>query len=218
MASMTFAGFPIAALDFYDDLELDNTKAFWEANKAVYLSAVAEPMKALTAELAEEFGEAKIFRPYRDVRFSHDKTPYKTQQGAYVRVAEGTGWYVAISAAGVVMGGGFYSGQTAQLARLRRGIDDDRRGGELQRIVTDLTQAGFTLGGEELKTAPRGFSVDHPRIGLLRHKSLVLGLDYGHENTIIHRPELVDEVRAKWRSLQPLMAWFEREFARPDES
>ncbi len=91
-----FTGFPVAALDFYDDLELDNTKSFWEAHKHVYESAVRDPMLALTAFLAEEFGTAKVFRPYRDVRFAKDKTPYKTHQGAFVRVADATGWYVAL--------------------------------------------------------------------------------------------------------------------------
>ena len=84
---MDFTGFPVAALDFYDDLEMDNTKSFWEAHKAVYADSVAAPMKALTAALEPEFGAPKVFRPYRDVRFAKDKTPYKTHQGAFVGVA-----------------------------------------------------------------------------------------------------------------------------------
>ena len=101
-----FQGFPSAALDFYDDLEMDNTKSFWEAHKAVYAEAVKAPMVALTEALAPEFGTAKIFRPYRDVRFAKDKTPYKTHQGAYVAVAPATGWYVEVSAPGVRVGDG----------------------------------------------------------------------------------------------------------------
>ena len=95
-----FSGFPVTALDFYDDLEVDNTKSFWEANKAVYTEAVKAPMEALTGALAAEFGTAKVFRPYRDVRFAKDKTPYKTHQGAFVRVGPRTGWYVEVSARG----------------------------------------------------------------------------------------------------------------------
>lgn len=64
---MSFTGFPVAALDFYDDLEVDNTKSFWEANKAVYQQSVRAPMLALGADLESEFGPAKVFRPYRDV-------------------------------------------------------------------------------------------------------------------------------------------------------
>ena len=86
-----FTGFPDAALDFYDDLELDNTKSFWEAHKHVYDTAVREPMLALTATLADEFGAAKVFRPYRDVRFANDKTHFKNHQGAIVQVGAATG-------------------------------------------------------------------------------------------------------------------------------
>ena len=91
---MSFNGFPVSALDFYDDLELDNTKSFWETHKHIYQASVRAPMVALTEALADEFGTAKIFRPYRDVRFSKDKTPYKTHQGAFVVASPATGWYV----------------------------------------------------------------------------------------------------------------------------
>jgi uncharacterized protein (DUF2461 family) len=70
-----FHGFPEAALDFYDDLEMDNTKSFWEAHKTVWTESVKAPMAALTDALAAEFGTAKVFRPYRDVRFAKEKSP-----------------------------------------------------------------------------------------------------------------------------------------------
>ena len=63
---MAFTGFPVAALDFYDDLEMDNTKSFWDKHKAVYDEGVKAPMTALLAKLEPEFGAGKIFRPYRD--------------------------------------------------------------------------------------------------------------------------------------------------------
>src|SRR4051794_8223772 len=125
---MSFTGFPAAALDFYDDLEIDNTKTYWTAHKHVYEESVRAPMAALLAELEEEFGAAKLFRPYRDVRFAKDKTPYKTHQGAYIAVAPATGWYVQVSAPGVRVGAGFYDATTERLARLRTAIDEDRRG------------------------------------------------------------------------------------------
>ena len=125
---MSFTGFPVAALDFYDDLEMDNTKSFWEANRAVYDESVAAPMKALTAALEPEFGAAKVFRPYRDVRFAKDKTPYKTHQGAFVGVAPATGWYVEVSARGVRTGAGFYDADAPTLAAFRDAIVDDSSG------------------------------------------------------------------------------------------
>ena len=75
-----FTGFPEAALDFYDDLEADNTRSFWTAHADVYATCVRTPMKELADALAEDFGDAKLFRPHRDVRFSKDKSPYKTYQ------------------------------------------------------------------------------------------------------------------------------------------
>jgi len=204
-----FAGFPVAALDFYDDLEVDNTKSFWDEHKAVYQDAVLAPMKALCAALAPEFGEAKIFRPYRDVRFSKDKTPYKTAQGAYVATGPATGWYVQISARGVITGGGFYDADAERLGYFRAAIDDDRTGPQLARMLTTMAKQGWEIGGETLKTAPRGYATDHPRIELLRHKSLTVTRSHGFE-PIIHSAELLDAVRRDWRQVTPLLDWVGR--------
>ncbi|MEZ5096505.1 MAG: DUF2461 domain-containing protein [Nocardioides sp.] len=203
---MDFSGFPVAALDFYDDLEVDNTKSFWEAHKQVYADSVKAPMQALCGTLAAEFGEAKIFRPYRDVRFSKDKTPYKTHQGAYVPVAPATGWYVQLSARGVMTGAGFYEADSARLGRFRDAIADDRTGPELGKLLAKLTRAGFEVGGDRLKTSPRGYAADHPRIELLRHRSLTVSHSVGFE-PVVHTPELADLVRRDWRATRPLLDW-----------
>jgi len=202
---MNFEGFPDAALDFYDDLELDNTKSFWEAHKHVYESSVREPMLALTAALTEEFGAAKVFRPYRDVRFAKDKTPYKNHQGAIVQVGAATGYYVQIGSPGVRVSGGYYHAGGPDLGRIRTAIDVDHSGKELQRIVRRLEKKGFEIHGEQLKTSPRGYSPEHPRIDLLRYKSMSLGRSYGFEN--LHTPALLDRVRDDWRALRPLVEW-----------
>src|SRR5690349_12854528 len=140
---MIFTGFPEAALDFYDDLEIDNTKSFWEKHKQVWKDAVQTPMVALTDALAEEFGSAKVFRPYRDVRFAKDKTPYKTHQGAFVGVASATGWYVEVSPRGVRTGGGFYRAEAPRLAALREAIAHDTYGAELEKIIRAVERKGF---------------------------------------------------------------------------
>ncbi|OBA40571.1 MULTISPECIES: DUF2461 domain-containing protein [Gordonia] len=206
---MSFQGFPEAALDFYDDLEVDNSKAFWEQHKQTYQSAVAAPMRELTDALADEFGEAKLFRPYRDVRFSKDKSPYKTHQGAYVAVAPATGYYVQIGAPGVMVGAGFYDASAERLSAMRTAIDDDRRGRELEQIVADLTATGWEVGGGRLKTAPRGWDPGHPRIELLRHKTFTVSHPYGFD-AVIHTPELVDRVRDDWRTTASLIDWLTR--------
>jgi uncharacterized protein (TIGR02453 family) len=204
--TVEFAGFPVAALDFYDDLEMDNTKSFWNAHKDTYETAVKAPMTALMRALEPEFGTAKIFRPYRDVRFAKDKTPYKNHQGAFVPSGPATGWYVQVGAPGVRVGVGFYEASSSRLAAIREAIADEKRGRQLQRILTKLLEQGWELGGETLKTAPRGYDAEHPRIDLLRHKSMTLGKSYGFE-PVIHTPELLDAVRADWRAATPFVRW-----------
>ena len=134
-----FTGFPDAALDFYDDLEVDNTKSFWEKHKDVYAEAVKAPMTALCAALAPEFApdgqSAKVFRPYRDVRFAKDKTPYKTHQGAFVGVGPATGYYVELSARGMRVGAGFYEASGARLAAIREAMADDKSGPPLGKLL-----------------------------------------------------------------------------------
>ncbi|WP_372735079.1 DUF2461 domain-containing protein [Nocardioides sp.] len=205
-----FTGFPVAALDFYDDLEADNTKSFWEANKPVYDEAVRAPMTALMESLAPEFApdhkSVKIFRPYRDVRFSKDKTPYKTAQGAFIQTAPASGFYLQLGAGGVLTGAGFYDADAARLAAFRDAIVDEATGTKLARIITKLEKAGFTRGGDTLKTSPRGYDADHPRIDLLRHKSLTLGRDLGF-GPEISTPGLLDQVREDWRKLRPFVDW-----------
>lgn len=208
---MSFTGFPVAALDFYDDLEMDNTKSFWESQKHVWKESVEAPMKALMAELEPEFAapygtSAKVFRPYRDVRFAKDKTPYKTHQGAFVAAGPATGWYFEISPRGTRVGSGFYDADGGRLAAIREAMADEKTGRALDRLLKRLEKAGFEVGGDQLKTSPRGYDADHPRIHLLRRKQLFVGRSYGFEADAIDAG-LVDRVREDWRALKPLVTW-----------
>jgi len=113
----------MAGFDFYEALAVDNSKTWWTAHKDTYDVAVKQPFVDLLAELEGEFGEGKVFRPYRDVRFSKEKTPYKDHQGAFVGVEDGMGWYVQVSASGLMVAGGWYSSAPKQLARYRDAVD-----------------------------------------------------------------------------------------------
>jgi uncharacterized protein (TIGR02453 family) len=141
---MTFTGFPDEGLVFYEGLEADNSKTYWTRSKDVYESCVRVPMQALVEALAGEFGPAKLFRPYRDVRFSNDKTPYKTHQGAVVDSGgRGAGaWYVQISAEGLRVGGGAWRLESDQVDRYRRAVADDVQGPRLRAEVDRLTATG----------------------------------------------------------------------------
>ncbi len=205
MSLMTFTGFPDEGLVFYEGLEADNSKAYWTDHKSVYDTSVAAPMKALLAELEEEFGAAKLFRPYRDVRFSKDKTPYKTRQYAVVNQGD-QGLYVGIDAAGLHLGGGMFHTSTEQLQRLRNAIDEERTGTQLEATLKALRKAGFEVGGDQLKRVPKPWDAEHPRADLLRHKSLISWVDLLPEPWL-HTAKAKDRVVQAWRALGPLNAW-----------
>ena len=200
-----FAGFPEQALVFYEGLEADNTKAYWADHKAVYDTAVKAPLEALLAELEPEFGPAKVFRPYRDVRFSKDKTPYKTHAAA---VVEGDGsLYVQLGADGLYVGGGFWHTATDQVQRLRAAVADDVTGPQVQALLDGLT--GWEVLGERLQRVPKPYPPDHPRADLLRAKTLAAGLRFEPAEWL-HEPECRDRVADAWRQVQPLNAWLAR--------
>jgi uncharacterized protein (TIGR02453 family) len=198
---MGFAGFGEGLVDFYDGLAADNSKAYWTDHKAIYERDVRDPMRALLAELEPEFGEGKIFRPYRDVRFSADKTPYKTHCGATVG-----GYYVQAGADGVMLAGGYYQMAGDQVARYRVAVDEERRGEDLRRRLDALPAAGFTVGGDRLATRPRGVDPEHARLELLRHRSLYAWRRWPGEQLMLD-PGMVGEVGGHWRALTPLLEW-----------
>ncbi len=201
-----FAGIPIDALDFYDDLTADNTKSFWTANKQRYEESVRAPMLALLADVEPEFGASSLFRPYRDVRFSKDKSPYKTHQGGFVEVVPGIGWYVHVDAEGLFVAAGFHGHDTAQVTRFRESVDEDVRGKLLAQIVESLRANSYEVSGDRLKTRPRGYAEDHPRLELLRHKTLTAQRSYGSPPWL-STPKAVTQVRKAWRDMRPLVEW-----------
>ncbi len=199
-------GIPLDALDFYEDLAVENTRTWWQAHRDRWEASVRGPMEELVEALAEEFGEAHLYRPHRDVRFSTDKSPYKDHQGALATVVPGIGWYVQVSADGLLAGGGFYPVGTDQTARYRAGVDAPASGTQLEALVERLTADGFEIGGEQVATRPRGVPADHPRLELMRRKHVTAGRQHGAP-AWLPTPEVVDRVRADWRAVRPLVEW-----------
>ena len=206
---MGFSGWPAEAIEFFEGLEADNSKAYWAAHKAVYEECVRAPLQALADELRDKVGELHLFRPYRDVRFSKDKAPYKTAAAAAGELEGGSLVYVQLSAAGLFAASGHYRPQSDQLERFRAAVADDGAGSELEAVVAALRKAGYELGGQELKVAPRGFPRDHPRVELLRHKGITAGRTWAPAKWL-STAKAKDRVLDGWRGAAPLHEWLDR--------
>ncbi len=203
---MAFSGFPLEAVHFYEGLQADNSRTYWQAHKSVYEQSVRGPFLALLEELSE-YGPFQVFRPYKDVRFSKDKTPYKENIGASGESQGGAGYYVAFSHTGIYAGSGYYWMATDQLERFRSAIDADHTGAELERLVRAVEKSGLKPGAmSELKTAPRGFPKDHPRIELLRRKGLMAGREFSPAKWM-QTKAAASKVRDVWQAADDLNTW-----------
>jgi uncharacterized protein (TIGR02453 family) len=202
---MAFRGWRAEALEFFEGLEADNSKAYWQAHKTVYEQEVRAPMEALLAELEPTYGEGKIFRPYRDVRFSADKSPYKTNIAATIGRR-----YVQLNADAFGVGCGRWEMSSEDLERYREAVDDDRSGRELVKLVEAASTAGLEISGHEvLKTAPRGYPKDHPRIELLRYKGITAWREWP-VGTWLGTKRVKDRVTDFFDASAPLDKWLER--------
>jgi len=206
---MGFKGFGADAIRFYEGLEADNTRDYWLANKATYEAAVKGPMQDMLAEVPARYQPFTIFRPNRDVRFSKEKTPYKTQCGAVGEAEGGSIYYVQLSAQGLLVGSGYYAMASDQLERFRSLVDDDATGAEVEAIVAALAKKGFVAGAiSEVKTAPRGIRKDHPRIALLRRKGLIVSKQF-EPAAWLHTAAARTRVEKVWADAAPLCEWLD---------
>ncbi|TAM71669.1 MAG: DUF2461 domain-containing protein [Microbacteriaceae bacterium] len=200
-----FSGWSAAAVEFFRGLEVDNSKSYWTENRSVYDQAVLAPMQALLSELGDEFGESKIFRPNRDIRFSADKSPYKTAIGAMI----GRG-YVQFSAHGISVGAGYHTMAPDQIDRYRNAVADDSQGEILQRVIVELADAGIKVATREsLKGVPRGYPKDHPRSELLRNKDLAAWVEWPTTTTWLHKAAAKEHIAGALRDSRPLVDWLD---------
>jgi len=205
---MAFSGFPEAAFTFYERLAADNSRTFWHANKSEYQASVRAPLDALLADL-HEYGPFHVFRPYKDVRFSKDKVPYKDHQGAYGESQGGAGFYVQLSASGLMAATGYYAMASDQLARFREAVDAEAVGEQIASITGALVRKGFTVGAiGALKTAPRGYPKDHPRIELLRRKGLMVSRHW-EPASWMGTKSVVKRVRDAWTVASEMNEWLD---------
>jgi uncharacterized protein (TIGR02453 family) len=209
----TFDGFGPKVRRWFEGLEADNSREYFAAHRDVFEDSILGQMQALLTELSDEFGgEVKLFRQNRDIRFSPDKSPYKTNTYGVVYGSElaAHGLYASISARGLVAGSGYHMMARDQLERYRDAVADDTRGPELRELAAMAQTAGLELWGESLATAPRGYPKDHERIELLRRKSLALGSTLAFRRGI-NRADGLGFVTGTWRAAAPVTGWLDRE-------
>lgn len=204
---VSFTGFSPGAMEFYDQLEASNTREWWLEHRATYTQLLHEPMSELLAALGDEFGQARIFRPHRDVRFSKDKTPYKTHIGAIVQIEDAVGYYVQISAQGLMTAGGWYSPLGQQTQRFRAAIDSPAVA-VLDSAIAALPRSRppFVIDGSPLKTRPRGVPADHPRLEQLRMTQFIISREHGNP-TWLNTPTVISKVRQDFRRMAPIVEW-----------
>jgi uncharacterized protein (TIGR02453 family) len=203
-----FRGWPEEFQRFFIGLELDNSKRYFEANRKTYEEAVKAPMVALMASLTEEYGPGKIFRPNRDIRFSNDKSPYKTNIAGYAAMG-GRGGYLSLGARGLTVAAGRYELTKEQLIKYRKRVAAGATGQPLAAIVSKLEKAGYGIGGEALKRVPPGWPQNHPRARLLRHKILYIYKDFGLQPWLGSSAARKHIVKV-WADAEPLNDWLKR--------
>jgi uncharacterized protein (TIGR02453 family) len=207
----SFHGFPPAVFAWFAGLERDNSKAYFTATRSRYESDVRGGLEALLDELRAEFGgDVRVFRQQRDLRFTPDKSPYKTQTYGILHGVPGAaaGLYAQLSARGLYAGTGYHQMARDQLERFRDAVVDDRTGPALAAATAAAQDAGLELEGESLRTAPRGYPRDHERIELLRRKQLIAGRRLAGAGGIA-RDAALGHVAATWRAAAPLNAWLD---------
>lgn len=210
----SFEGFGPGLYEFFEGLAVHNDRGWFAEHKVQYETEVRAPLEDLLDALEPEFGAARLFRLHRDVRFSKDKSPYKTQQGGLIDMGTGCTRYLHVDAAGIMLGTGAPHLDRDQLARFRDAVAGSP-GEELGDVVRGLRRRRFDVGTlgpggitpeGDLQRVPRGYPADHPRADLLRCKSLIAAVSF-ERPTWLESGRAVAEVTRRWRAMQPLADW-----------
>jgi uncharacterized protein (TIGR02453 family) len=200
----TFRGFPPEALEFLRELEANNDREWFKANRARYDEHLVAPARALGEDLAD-LGRAHLFRPWNDTRF-HARPPIKEQLGLTVGYGSAGGYYVELSLDGLLVAAGLHQPAPDQLDRIRRAIDAGRSAAPLTRAIGRAEKAGLTFVEPALVRAPRGYAADHPRLRLLRCKSITVSRRHAL-GPWLHRPKAGRTIREELEAAAPLVRW-----------
>ena len=226
----TFSGFRPAALTFLRSLRRNNRRDWFEAHRDAYQRELLEPMRALVEELDVRFariapeyvGDPKrsLFRIYRDVRFSRDKSPYKAHAALWIyhrapgrgvgkEIDGGAGFYLHVEPGGSLVAGGLWMPPRPSLAKVRARLEDDVRGWErILRSRAFTSRFGGLAHDEDgivLKRLPRGYSEGHPAGRWLRYNSFTVHRSYRDREILA--PGLVDRAMDDFRAMVPMCRW-----------
>jgi uncharacterized protein (TIGR02453 family) len=195
---------PPAALEFLQELEQNNDREWFKANRKRYDRDLVAPARALVEKLSD-LGEPRFFRPYRDTRF-RPGPPLKEQLAVALGNVGVGGYYLELSLDGLLVGAGLHHPARDQLERYRKAIDDNRRARSFAQAVATAEAGGLRMIEPELKRAPKGYSPDHPHIERLRMKHLTAF--HRHElGSWLHTPTCDKRVRAELYAGRPLVEW-----------
>ncbi len=211
---MAFRGFTDETLPWFDGLTRTNTRDYFTANRPVYDRAVHQPLLDLLTELSVHFGGSpKLFRQNRDVRFSADKSPYKTTASGVLQGCPNTmaDLYLSVSADGLHAATGCYDVAKDQLTRFRQALTTDQHalenGASLREILAEVSRAGLEVDGAPLKSLPRGVAKDAPNTDLVRFRSLTASAFLEPER--MNDASVVGWVTERWTTALPMNAWLD---------
>src|SRR3954453_9874515 len=209
MLRVVFEGLGAGAVAWFEALDRENTKAYFDATRDTFEIEVREPFEDMLEDLREEFaGEPKVFRQHRDIRFSKDKSSYKTRTYGVLhsRPESAAGLYAEVSARGLYAGTGYWRMEGARLERYRDAVLE--HGAALEEAIAGVEDAGLELAAPALKTAPRGMPRDHAHVALLRYKDMIAGRRLPAGPALTTR-EALEHVAATWRAAAPLTGWLD---------
>jgi uncharacterized protein (TIGR02453 family) len=199
-----FKGFPPEAIEFLRELESNNDRDWFKANRARYDEHLVAPATALGEDLAA-LGRPHLFRPWNDTRF-RPGPPIKEQVGLAIGYEGAGGFYVEISLDGLLVAAGLHNPAPDQVDRLRRAVDSGRTAASLTRAIGRARGAGLELNDPDLVRAPRGYPADHPRLDLLRRRRITVARrhDIG---AWLHKARAGTLIRTELESAAPLVRW-----------
>jgi uncharacterized protein (TIGR02453 family) len=195
---------PPAAIEFLQELEANNDRDWFRANRKRYDEELVAPARALAEQLVE-LGQPHFFRPYNDTRF-RPGPPLKEQLGVAVGYGGAGGYYFQLSLDGLLVAAGMHQPATDQLERFRAAIDDRRKAQRFEQALATAEAAGLSIAEPELKRAPRGYPPDHPRLERLRLKRLTVSRLHPLEPWL-HKPSCTTRVRSELEATRPLVTW-----------